>query len=415
MHKEGVVKMQEKKIKILEAIDSYLPVVDGPINVVTNYASCLSKKEDCSVAAPRAKRKLHYVDNVDYKVFRCRSLGAPESYRTPLPMFDKKFRNDIKNEHFDIIHVHSPFTLAKHLIKTAKKQNIPIVLTLHTQYKEDFKRVFKHFKPMVGISMSFIMRTINHVDAVWTVNDASCKILRDYGFKGKIDVVRNGTDFKYPENAKELVKRVNEIHGLEGQKNVFLFVGRISFYKNITLMAKSLKILKDQGEDFKMIIVGGGWDEEAYKKQIRELGLEDRFIFTGKITDKELLQAYYLRSDLFLFPSTFDTSSLSPIEAAAHKLPTLLIEGSYTAENIVDKKNGFLAKENAEDYANKIKEIIDNQKLLKEVGEEAHKNLYRSWEMVCEEVDQKYREIIKNFREKQGKSETFCYLCQKFR
>lgn len=394
--------MENRKIKILEAIDSYLPVIDGPINVVSNYAFNLSKKEECVVAAPKAKRKSHYVDNESYKVIRCRSIGAPESYRTPLPDFDRKFKKAIKDEHFDIIHVHSPFTMAKHLIRTAKKQNIPVVLTLHTQYKEDFKRVFKHFKPMVGISMKYIMRTINRVDAVWTVNDASCKILRDYGFKGKIDVVRNGTNFKYPDNAKELINRVNEIHGLQGQKNVFLFVGRISFYKNITLMAKSLKILKDQGEDFKMIIVGGGFDEEDYRKQVHELGLEDRFIFTGKISDKELLQAYYLRSDLFLFPSTFDTSSLSPIEAAAHKLPTLLIEGSYTAENIVDNKNGFLAKENVEDYAKKIKKIIDNPKLLKDVGEEAHKNLYRSWEMVCEEVDKKYKEIIKNFQEKQG-------------
>ena len=49
--------MINEKIKILEAIDSYYPVIDGPINVVTNYARNLSKNEVCSVAAPAAKKK----------------------------------------------------------------------------------------------------------------------------------------------------------------------------------------------------------------------------------------------------------------------------------------------------------------------------------------------------------------------
>lgn len=395
--------MEQKKIKILEAIDSYLPVIDGPVNVVNNYATLLSEKEICAVAAPAPAKKDHYIEKTTFPVFRCRSGSAPEGYRSPWPRFDRKFTKAIRKEKFDIIHLHSPFSLPKHLIRIAKKDHIPVVVTLHTQYKEDFRRVFKHFKPMVPIAMSYIMKTFKHADSVWTVNDASCNVLRDYGYKGKIEVVRNGTNFKYPSNAKELIDRVNEIHHLQGQKNIFLFVGRISFYKNLTLMAKALMILKDEGEDFKMLIIGGGFDLEDYKKQVHEMGLDDRYIFVGKISDRELLQAYYLRSDLFLFPSTFDTSSLSPIEAAAHKLPSLLIEGSYTAENIVNDDNGFLAKETPEDYARKIKEIIHNEKLRQDVGNRAYEKLYRSWEMVVEEVDGKYHQVIEEYRKKHQK------------
>lgn len=394
--------MNTSKIKILESIDSYLPVVDGPINVVTNYATHLCRKEECVVAVPASKKKLRYVDNQPFKVLRCRSIGAPEGYRNGFPGGDKEFIKAVEAEKPDIIHVHSPFNMARFAIKFGKKHNIPVVLTLHTQYKEDFKRVCKNFKPFVGIAMRYIMKAINGVDYVWTVNDSSCAILREYGYKGEIGVMRNGTHLAYPDNAKELVERVNELHGLKGQKNVFIFIGRIVLYKNLPLLAKALKILDDQGEDFKMIFVGGGFDLDACKKQIAELGLSDKVIFTGAVKDKELLQAYYLRSDLFLFPSTFDTSSLVPIEAAAHKLPTLLIEGSYTAENIVDGKNGFLAKETPEDFAKKIKEIISNKKLKEAVGLEASKNLYRSWDMVTDEVKEKYREIIEVFKKTHG-------------
>lgn len=44
-------------------------------------------------------------------------------------------------------------------------------------------------------------------------------------------------------------------------------------------------------------------------------------IFTGRILERDLLSGYYLRSDLFVLPSLFDTASLAPIEAAALKLP----------------------------------------------------------------------------------------------
>ena len=141
-------------------------------------------------------------------------------------------------------------------------------------------------------------------------------------------------------------------------------------------------------------------DEDKFKNIVKDLELEDNFIFTGSISDRQLLQGYYLRSDLFLFPSTFDTSSLVPIEAAAHNLPVLLIKDSCTAENIVDDFNGFLAEETPEAFAQKIEYIIQNPELLKQVGEEASRSVYRSWEMVAEEVNKKYLDIIKKYNKK---------------
>lgn len=395
--------MSDKKIKILQTIDSYYPCIDGPINVVKNYSMHLNRKEECWLAVPKAAKKQHYEDKEEFKVIRCKSVSAPEHYRAARPFFDFKFKKRIKAENFDIMHAHSPFMLPLCIQNIAKKQKVPFVITLHTKYKEDFKRATHNFKPFVSIAMRYMMSVINKADSVWTVNNASTRVLREYGYKGNIEVVRNGTDLKYPENARELVDKVNSIHGLEGQKNVFVFVGRIAMYKNLELMANALKLLKDSGEDFKMLIVGGGFDEEKFNGIVENLGLSDKFIFVGSVSDRTLLQGYYLRSDLFLFPSTFDTSSLVPIEAAAHKLPTLLIRGSDTAENIEDGVNGFLADETAEAFAKRIKEIISQEGLAKKVGEEAHRSVYRSWEMVAEEVAEKYKKIIKEYKEKHAK------------
>ena len=396
------------KLHIAELMDSYYPNIDGPTNVVTYYAKHINEKEDsiCDVLVPAAAPRLHYEDKQPFEVLRCKSFPATaDGYRMGLPQLDSDFNKKIDGAKYDLYHAHSPFVMGRYALKLGKKYNAPVVVTLHTKFREDFDRLFHGFKPLTSFMMRYIMHTFHHADSVWTVNNASCQILRDYGYKGDIVVVRNGTDLKYPDNAEELIQKVNDLHGLAGQKNVLIFVGRIAMYKNIGLMAEALKILKDKGEDFKMLVVGGGFDEEAYRSMISNLGLDDKVIFTGKISDRSLLQGYYLRSDLFLFPSTYDTSSLVPIEAGAHKLPPLLITDSCTAETIVDNVHGFLAEETPEAFANRISEILADPALLCRVGEEAHRSVYRTWEMVADEVLEKYEEVIRKYKEKHGITE----------
>lgn len=389
------------KIKILETMDAYYPCIDGPCNVINNYSKNLFNLSDCDLAVPKPSKKSGYVDNEVFKVYRVKSSWAPENYRLAHPNCDRKFNKAFKMAGYDVIHTHSPFAMGRFAVKMGKKLGIPVVATLHTKFYDDFMRVTKS-KFLSNICLRYIMKVYNNADSVWTVNDASCQVLRDYGYKGKIEVVRNGTDLKYPQNAKELIKKVNDLHNLENQKNVFIFVGRTAMNKNLNLMADALKIVKDKGFDFKMIFVGNGPDMAKFKGIVENNGLTDNFIFTGLISkeNRELLQGYYLRSDLFLFPSTFDTSSLVPIEAAAHKLPTLLIKGSCTAEAITDGFNGFLAEETPEKYAEKIIDIISDDAKRVAVGEEAHVSVYRSWDMVANEVLEKYKQIIKDYKNK---------------
>lgn len=392
-------------LRVAQVMDSYYPNMDGPTNVMTYYAKIIDAKEDseCKVIVPAAKPSLHYVDNQPFEVIRCHSIAATSSgYRMGIPGMDAKFRERMASVDLDIMHAHSPFIMARYALREGRRRNIPVVMTLHTKFREDFERSSHGFKPACDFLMRYIMESFNRADSVWTVNDASCDILRDYGYKGDIVVVRNGTDLAYPADADELVRRVNERHALGGQKNVLIFVGRLAMYKNLPLMIQALRILKEAGEDFRMLVVGGGFDEDKFRRMVEEEGLSNRFIFTGKLTDRHELQGYYLRADLFLFPSTYDTSSLVPIEAAAHKLPVLLIRGCCTAENIRDNFNGFLAQESPEAFAARIREIIADPDRMREVGEEAHRSVYRSWETVTDEVLTHYRRIAAQFREKNG-------------
>jgi hypothetical protein len=77
-----------------------------------------------------------------------------------------------------------------------------------------------------------------------------------------------------------------------------------------------------------------------------------------------------------------------------------MTKNSCSAELIVDNENGFLAEENAESFAEKICELVEKPDLIKQAGLNAGKTLYRSWEMVAEEVLEKYKKIVKDYNRK---------------
>ncbi len=392
--------MSKKNIRALEVLDTYFPAFDGPTILVSNYGKSMHKREDMEVEVLVPEFK-GYVDKDEFPVHRIKSVGAVEKYQSAIPFINNKAKKIIgrKEKPFDIVHAHSPFLLGKYAIKKAKKYGIPSVITLHTCFHEEYDRLLP-FKWMRKFMMNFTLKAFNKADYVICVSDQTVETLKSYGYKGKAYVIRNGTDMKYPENAEELIKRVNEKENLWDEENVFLSVGRIVENKKLDLCLDAMKILKEKGIKFKYLIVGAGSWEENLKKKVEDYALQDYVIFTGKIMDRELLAGYYLRSDLFLFPSTFDTASLAPIEASALKLPTLMTLGCSTAEIITDDRNGYLEKGDASLWAEKIVNILSDKEKLLKTKELAYKEVYKTWDDVVEEIRKFYEFAIEDYSSK---------------
>lgn len=383
--------MEEKRLRVLEVLDCYYPKFDGPCLVITSYSkSFLKMGIDARVVVPEFPK---YVDEQPFEVIRVKSIPSKEGYRCAMPACDKKLKKFLKENKFDIIHVHSPFTMCGFFAKYGKKNNIPTIFTFHTKYKEDFERTLK-LKFLQNFMMRYILNNINKVDYVWTVSDGAADCLREYGYKKDIKVIRNGTDLVYPDNDTELIKQVNAKYNLTEDETVFLSVGRIVENKKLQLALNALKLVADKGFKFKYLIVGAGSYEEQLKKSVVDLGLQDYVIFAGKIMDRNLLSAHYLRADLFVFASTFDTASLAPIEAAALKLPSLMNRACSTAEIITEGVNGYLAEETAEAWAEKILEIMQDKPKLKAMKETTYEQVYKSWDDVAEEVYENYKRIV---------------------
>ena len=124
------------------------------------------------------------------------------------------------------------------------------------------------------------------------------------------------------------------------------------------------------------------------------MGLSDKIFFTGPISDREIIRAWYTRADLFLFPSTFDSNGLVVREAAACFLASVLIAGSCAAEGVTDGHNAFLISENADSMADLLIKVADDRAFMKQVGEHAGNELYISWEDSVKAAMERYNVVL---------------------
>ncbi|WP_125042438.1 glycosyltransferase [Bacteroides faecalis] len=371
--------------------DCFPPIMDGVSLTTQNYAYWLNKKAGnvCVVtpSAPDAK------DEGTYPVYRYSSIPIPmrKPYRLGFPRIDWPFHARIHKLSFDLVHAHCPFSSGSLAMRIAKSQHIPLVATFHSKYRSDFERAIP-CKSIVDYLIRNVVRFYEMADEVWIPQASVEETLREYGYKGKVEVVDNGNDFADGAPIAELRRVAREMLKLGDDEMMFLFVGQHIWEKNLSFLLDVLAQIKEQS--FRMYFIGTGYAASEIKQKARELSLMEKTTFVGNITERERLKQYYAAADLFLFPSLYDNAPLVVREAAALHTPSLMIRNSTAAEIISDSSNGFLSANNVNAYAERITELIRQPRLITRVGDEASRTIARSWENVAEEVYDRYMNLM---------------------
>lgn len=378
-------------------IDTWYPMVDGVIKVVDNYARRLVNYCEVVVFCP-ATRGFSKADDdrLPYKVVRCNSLPLIHyDYDIPTPALDPLFEAQLIHSGIDLVHIHSPFAVGLSGVLYAKLHNLPVVATLHSQYKQDFEKPLK-FKPALDIAMDRIMRVFNACDECWAVNGGIKDLyVSEYGLTAPCRVRLNATDHRPVEDPAAAARTVNEKYGIPEDATVFLFVGRINFIKNIDFTVRALAKAKEMGlGNFRMLFAGKGQDEDKLSALVRELGLEEEVVMCG-LTDREMLQNLYSRAKLFLFPSLYDANSLVQIEAACQGTPTVFLEGARTAATVTAGVNGYISAPGEENYARMIMDILADPEGYASICAAARRDLYHNWDDVVREVYHDYCRLWK--------------------
>lgn len=377
--------------------DSFPPLIDGVANAVTNYAEIINRDLGTASVVTPAHPDAHDGD-YPFPIIRYPSVDLTRKlgYMAGIP-FSARTLQQVEDGHFDIIHSHCPITSTMLSRILRDRIDIPVVLTYHTKFDIDIANAIRS-KLLQEEAARILVENISACDEVWTVSRGAGENLRQLGYQGDYIVMPNGVDFPKGRVDDALVAQVCEGMDLPAGVPVFLFVGRMMWYKGIRIILDALKTLDEAGQDYRMVFIGGGTDKPEIMDYAAALQLAQRVFFVEPIHDREKIRAWYCRADLFLFPSTFDTNGLVVREAAACGLASVLIAGSCAAEDSTDGVNGFLIEENAASMAAKLLAVCKNPTAMAQAGENAQRDLYLSWDNAVQAAYERYGAVIDRYR-----------------
>ena len=387
---------QNDKLRVALLNDSFPPAIDGVANVMVNYANTLHRRGDAVCVATPAYPEV--ADDYPYPVLRYPSLATPKEigYRAGDP-FSPQLIAALEQQAPDIIHVHCPVVSAVLARLLRARIDAPVIFTYHTKFDIDIRKAIPG-RLLQEASVRALVNNISACDEVWVVSEGAGENLRSLGYQGDYIVMENGVDFPRGEAAPEAVDAVRREYGIPADLPVFLFVGRMMWYKGIDISLEALQLAKQTGLDFRFVLTGDGVDRAAIEEKAAALGLADRCIFTGKVLDREKLRAIFGCATLFLFPSTFDTNGIVVREAAACSCPSLLVAGSCAAEGITDGRTGYLFDGTPQDMLRCIRGVCADRAAARQVGRQASQQLYLSWEDAVLRARERYRIVLENWR-----------------
>ena len=371
--------------------DCFPPVMDGVAVCVENYAKWLQRMVgNVKVITPNVPGTDY--SKLGYEVLDYFSVPVPKRhpYVTGIAEIDPKFLARIGKLRFKIVHTHCPFATGLAAQRLARLQGIPLVATFHSKYRDDFARVLPD--PLVDGIMKYIIDFYESADLVWVPQESVIEVIREYGYKGPVEVMDNGSDLvaDYPE--KYFVD-ARQALGIKPEEFVMLFVGQHIWEKNPRLVIEGLARMPDV--PFKMFFVGTGYAAEEMKQLVSEKGLDDKVTFTGMLTDREAITRYYAAADLFLFPSLYDNAPLVVREAAALHTPAVMAEGSTAATILKAGENGFLVKSGPAEMEALLRRLVADPERVHRVGVQASKSIVRSWEDCVGEALDRYNVLLK--------------------
>lgn len=388
--------LQKKEICLLN--DSFPPLIDGVSNAVSNYARIITESEKYSACVITPENSAADDSAFPYQVIRYPGIDLTGSigYTAGNP-FSKKLMSGISGHDIRLLHSHCPAMSNIVAREIRGSLDVPIILTYHTKFDLDIDNITDIDIVKDGLIRALV-ESVSSCDELWAVSDGAGKNIRSLGYEGDYIVMPNGVDIERqtpdPDEVRKLTADADIPEGLP----VFLFVGRMMWYKGIRIILDALAALKSRDLDFRMVFIGGGTDYNEIRNAASQMMLTDRCIFLGPVHDRCLLTAWYGRADLFLFPSTFDTNGLVVREAAACSLGSVLIKGSCAAEGITDNSDGLLIEENAASLAVCLATVMQNRDFMKSVGKKASETLYLSWDDAVKNAMERYEIVLDNWR-----------------
>jgi glycosyltransferase involved in cell wall biosynthesis len=264
------------------------------------------------------------------------------------------------------------------LISIIKKK--PLYATWHEVWGKNYWYEYIGWKGYLGYIIEKLA-VLMPVKIISNSEHTTCKLKNELNSKKLIYTVPNGIEF-------DLITRIKPAK----EKSDVIFVGRLVSYKNINILIKSIKLIKEKKPEIKSLIIGDGPEKKNLEALTQQLNLEKNIIFLGFLENHDDVYALMKSSKVLILPSTREGFGIVVIEANACGIPVITIDHKDNAARdlIEEERNGFICQLNEEEIAKRITKILENNSGRK--MKEACKDLSKKydWDKIVDEIEGVY-------------------------
>ena len=271
--------------------------------------------------------------------------------------------------------------------------------------KEGKIGIFVRIKMVLSIHMEKF--ALKKSDTIIAVTEGIRNYLVNLGIsEDKITVIGNGVniDMFKPMNDSLILQKIRKQYNIKESEYVIVFVGNLAPWQGIEYLIRASSLILGKVPKTKFLIVGDGIMREKLESMVRELELEEKFIFTGRVP-YEKVPIFINISDVCVCPSPVNSyfrisggSSLKIFEYLACGKPVVTGNIRGDGDLVVNSGSGFAVM--SEDYAElagAIIKLLKNEKLRLQMGENGRKTIvkYHSWERIAKKIVEIFEKIIR--------------------
>lgn len=295
-------------IKVLH-VNSTIYMNSGVMSVIMNYYKNINKEKiqfDFLYFKKMQSDVLTYEDiikNNGGKVFSC-------PYFKNLIRFNKELDRILKENNYDIIHIHDAFIL-KFIVKTIRKyKNIKIIVHSHATKWSD--------KRISSIRNKILCYKIcNYADYLFACSEAAGKFM--FG-KKNFYIVKNAIEVnKYLFNGQNREEKRKNLNIIKSQ-TVIGHVGNFNKQKNHIFLIELFEKILDYNKNYVLVLIGDGATRPKIEEIVKNKRIEENVIFLGKRSD---VDKFYSAMDIFVLPSLYEGLPMVGVEAQCNGLPVV--------------------------------------------------------------------------------------------
>lgn len=411
------------EVKILHILDHSLPLHSGYAFRSHNIFRCqqgvgfepvvvTSPKHEASLKRPQPHKDV--IDGVRY--YRTGAVnGRRRSFLGEggliLKLY-KTIRKTALKERPHIIHAHSPVLNAIPAIRVARELGIPVAYEIRAFWEDAASDHGTYTQGSLKYTLVRKTETLvcRNADAIVTICDGlKCDLLKRGAFAAKITVVPNAVDpeeFSHPQLDRSLVTQ----WGLDGAL-VVGFLGSFYHYEGLDLLLHAVSRLAPKIPRLKVLLVGGGPMEQTLRSQARQLGIEDKVIFAGRLSHDQIPGAYSL-VDVLAYPRksmrlTELVTPLKPLEAMIMGIAQIASDVGGHRELIQDRETGlFFRAGDISALADSLSKLFGDPDLRLHLGENGRNWVLsqRTWSQNAQIYSALYGNLLQKRRNMKGLS-----------